>query len=154
MLNGDATQSRSRSNRPRETRNYVLVCRRPAVPLRLRPMASSEAVRTAAKGSAGRDQCAYESRGNRVRLTYLVGFSHFSASMERISVGLIFALLYRNLMAICQIWCEPCPPFGRVAQGRPPREGVWSAMADADGYAGTLLVSDAAEFEFVRGIER
>ena len=66
------------------------------------------------QGCARRDQCAYESRGNRVRLTYLVGFGHFSAPMARISVRLIFALLYRNLMAVCQIGCEPCPPLGRI----------------------------------------
>lgn len=115
MLNGDATHSRSRPNRPRETRNYPAGMPPTCDPFsELRPMASSGVIFTGGEGCAGRDQCAYESRGNRVRLTYLVGFSHFSASMARISVGLIFALLYRNLMAVCQIGYEPCPPLGRI----------------------------------------
>lgn len=58
------------------------------------------------QGCAGRAQSAYESRGNRIRQDALEGRRHFlgriRANMKRLS----FALLYRNLMAACQIWCE------------------------------------------------
>jgi hypothetical protein len=48
----------------------------------------------------------YESRGNRIRRTPLGVERHFLACISLNLDRMSFALLYRNLMAACQIWCE------------------------------------------------
>jgi hypothetical protein len=57
-------------------------------------------------GFAGRAQSAHESRGNRIRETALGARCLFLDPISPNIDRLIFALLYRNLMAACQIWCE------------------------------------------------
>lgn len=70
------------------------------------PLAYSRERELLGSGAPLRAQCAHESRGNRIRRTPLVARRLFFAPMGVVVKGLIFALLYRNLMATCQIWCE------------------------------------------------
>ena len=49
---------------------------------------------------------ANESRGNRIRQGALVVACHFLDRIRLNLARLSFALLYRNLMGACQIWCE------------------------------------------------
>lgn len=88
------------------------------MPLKLRardgvpPLVSSRAREVLTLEVTAQAQCAYESRGNRIRGGALEAGRHFFAPKGAALYGLMFALLYRNLMAACQIWCEHRPPCG------------------------------------------
>lgn len=67
--------------------------------------------------------------------------------------GLIFALLYRNLMRACQIWCERCaPPQVHAGLGldRNAHDQICGCHKAA---LARFLFSLRREFELVRGIE-
>jgi hypothetical protein len=66
--------------------------------------------------------------------------------------GLMFALLYRNLMAVCQIWCERRDLAGSCLEsGDSIGDGSTKASKAQCWHASCLF---SGEFELVRGIER
>jgi hypothetical protein len=69
-------------------------------------------------GCAGQAQSAYESRGNRIRQRALGAQWLFFRQIVTILTRTIFPLLYRNLMDVCQIWCEERGRAWRPSQRR------------------------------------
>ena len=77
---------------------------------------------------------------------------HYLGGIRANKKGLIFALLYRNLMAACQIWCEhhAALALGCGAHPESDRRDIGGSLKTE--LARFLWVSPT-EFELVRGIE-
>lgn len=106
---------------------------------------------SAPENAPAEPQNAYESTGNRIRGTALEPKCHFLDGIRLNITRMSFALLYRNLMAPCQIQREG---RRRLAEGSAPGAASLIGGTRGNGRAtGTDLVCNRSKCVKVRGID-